>query len=232
MIIDRCLEAYGGAEFWKNLKRIDAEVSVSGLAFSLKRRPFFKNAKIEMEVQRPYSKITPIGKNEKITGVLEGHNVRLEDENGQVLKERKNPRDYFPLGRRLFKWDDLDMAYFANYAFWNYFTFPNLLLNETIQWKEIASGYLLAQFPDSIPTHSKKQEFRFDPETGLLKQHNYTANVISKFANAANVVHAHRKFEGIPFPVSRIVTPQGKKGKAMKKPVLINIQVNDITFIK
>ena len=26
------------------------------------------------------------------------------------------------------------MAYFANYAFWNYFTLPNLLMNPAIVW--------------------------------------------------------------------------------------------------
>lgn len=230
MIKERCIEAYGGEDFWRSLKKIEAVVSANGLAFSLKRRPFFNKAKIVMEVGQPISELTPIGKNPEITGRLNGFDVQLTDGKKHVLEERKDAHTYFPLGRRLFKWDDLDMSYFANYAFWNYFTFPRLLMNETIEWEEKENGRLYAKFPESLPTHSRKQEFRFNPETGLLQQHNYTANVISRFANAAHVVHQHKTFEGISVPISRIVTPQGRRGNPLSKPILINIDVHDVKF--
>lgn len=38
------ITAYGGKEFWSKAKRIEAEVSVHGLAFTLKSRPAFKHA--------------------------------------------------------------------------------------------------------------------------------------------------------------------------------------------
>ncbi len=151
----KIINAYGGEDFWKTIKQIEAEISVKGLAFTLKRRPFFKNMTICMDIARPFSKITPIGKNLNISGILDGQNVRLENKKGEVITERKNARKYFPLGRRLFWWDDLDMAYFANYAFWNYFTLPALLLNKEIKWTEISENTLQAEFPNSIPTHNK-----------------------------------------------------------------------------
>ena len=160
-IAEKALNAYGGREVWTESKRIEAEVSVHGLAFTLKRRPFFKHAKIAMDIARPYSRLTPIGKEAGITGVLDGHDVRLEDQHGEIISERKDARSYFPAGRRLLYWDDLDMAYFANYAFWNYFTLPALLMRTDIQWTEIEPGWLEAIFPDEIPTHNTKQRFRF-----------------------------------------------------------------------
>jgi hypothetical protein len=223
----KALEAYGGLEFWQNNKFIEAEVSVKGLAFTLKRRPFFNHAKIKMEIGRPFSKITPIGKDKNISGILDGNDVRLENENGNVIAERKNARTFFPYGRRLFYWDDLDMTYFTNYAFWNYFTFPNLLLNNNIKWIEKAEGFLEATFPVNFPTHSTIQEFHFDKITGLLIQHNYTADIISKLAKAANVIVDHKKIENFSYPSARIVTPQSKHGKALKKPVLIDITVHN-----
>jgi hypothetical protein len=62
-IAANAIKAYGGEQLWNNIKSIEAEVSFNGLAFTLKRRPSFKRVKIEMEVERPFSKITPIGKN-------------------------------------------------------------------------------------------------------------------------------------------------------------------------
>lgn len=223
---EKAVEAYGGKEFWSKAKRIEAEVSVHGWAFTLKGRPFFKHAKIEMDVARPFSKLTPIGKQATIAGVLNEHHVRLENVNGNVLQERNDARRYFPGGRRLFYWDDLDMSYFANYAFWNYFTLPVLLMREDIDWKEIQPGWLEATFPDSIPTHNKVQRFRFDLETGLLHQHDYTADIITKLATAANVVLEHKQADGFVYPSRRLVTPRAPSGKALPGPALIDITVH------
>ena len=224
---EKAVAAYGGKELWTKAKRIEAEVSVHGWAFTLKSRPFFKHAKIEMDVARPFSKLTPIGKRANITGVLDGHDVHLEDSNGKVVEERKAARRFFPGGRRLFLWDDLDMSYFANYAFWNYFTLPVLLMREDIIWKEIQPGWLEATFPENIPTHNKVQRFRFDLETGLLLQHDYTADIITKLATAANVVLEHKQGNGFVYTSRRLVTPRSPSGKALPGPALIDITVHN-----
>jgi hypothetical protein len=224
------INAYGGADVWKNNKYIEAEVSVTGLAFTLKQRPFFIHANIKMEIERPYSKITPIGKNKNVSGILDGNDVRLESSNGIIISERKNARRFFPYGRRLFYWDDLDMTYFANYAFWNYFTLPNLLQSPEILWEEKAKGVLQATFPNNFPTHNKVQEFHFNVNTGLLMQHNYTADIISSLAKAANVVAEHNSSEEIIYPSRRLVTPRSSSGKALKRPILIDITVHNFRF--
>lgn len=223
----KAITAYGGIELWENMKFIEAEVSARGLAFTLKRRPLFDHAIITMDIRKSFSKLAPIGKSKDITGVLDGQNVRLENEKGQTIAERDNARQFFPFGRRLFYWDDLDMAYFANYAFWNYFTLPHLLMNEDIEWSEKPGSVLEARFPESIPTHNEFQEFHFDPKTGLLIQHNYTANVIGRMAKAANLVAKHSEIGGLVYPCSRIVTPRNKSGIALKGPILIDISVHN-----
>ncbi len=223
----KALAAYGGRELWGSAKTVRAEVSVHGLAFTLKQRPFFRRTLISMDVARPCSRLMPIGKREKVSGVLDGQDVRLLDGNGAIIGERKNARRYFPGGKRLFRWDDLDMAYFANYAFWNYFTLPALLLREEIDWKEIEPGWLEAIFPETIPTHSPVQRFRFNRETGLLVQHDYTAEIISKLATAAHVILEHRQGAEFPYPSKRLVTPRSPSGKALPGPALIAITVND-----
>jgi hypothetical protein len=170
--------------------------------------------------------LTPIGKNKNIMGVLEGFDVRLEKENGEVVSTRTNAWQYFPYGRRLLYWDDLDMSFFANYAFWNYFTMPRLLMNPNVEWSEKTPGCLQAVFPDSLPTHCPVQEYFFEIDTGRLMQHNYTASVVSGLATAAHVVTEHDKHDGLIFPSRRIITPRTKRGAAMKKPVLVDIRVH------
>ena len=77
-------------------------------------------------------------------------------------------------------------------------TLPNLLMNER-SWAEQTNGHLIATFPKTLPTHSEVQEFHFDINTGLLKQHNYTVDVISGLATAANVVLEHQNIDGLSF---------------------------------
>ncbi len=229
-IAKRALELYGGEALWSSKKYIEAEVSTTGLAFVLKGRPYFDHARLLMEVDRPFCKITPIGKKQSISGILDGADVRLENSEGELIAQRENARDYFTFGRRLLYWDDLDMAYFANYAFWNYFTFPALLMNEEITWEEKTEKILQATFPDSIPTHSKVQTFHFNAESGLLSQHDYTAEIISTFATAANIVLEHKKRNGVLLPSSRRVTPRFGN-KPLTKPVLIDINVHDFKLM-
>jgi hypothetical protein len=222
----RALNAYGGAALWQEHRRIEAEVSVQGLAFRLKGRPFFDRVQVAMDIHRPLSSITPIGKNPEYSGVLEGGDVRILDRDGQIITSRTDARRYFPLGRRLWYWDDADMAYFANYALWNYFTLPALLMHPDIRWTEKAAGMLQAIFPEHIPTHSREQTFIFDTRDGRLLQHNYTAAIISRFARAANVVQAHAEFGQGSFPALRKVTPQSGRGRPLKGPTLIAIEVH------
>ena len=227
----KAIIAYGGIGIWKNHKYIEAEVSTKGLAFLLKRRTYLDHAKILMEIDRPFSKIFPIGRDKNIVGVLDGNDTRLETIDGEIIAERKNARHFFPDGRRLFWWDDLDMAYFANYAFWNYFTLPNLLTNHDIDWDEKAEGILRARFPCNFPTHSTIQEFYFDRDSGLLCQHNYTAEVISKYAKAANVITRHTITTDNVYPSSRRITPRNAAGKALKGPILIEIVVHQFRLL-
>ncbi len=230
-LIQRVIESYGGEELWTRAKYIEAEVSAKGLAFALKRRPCFHHAKLFVKVNKPYCKITPIGVDKDVSGVLDGTDVRLENVQGQVIAERKNARAHFTFGRRLFYWDDLDMAYFANYAFWNYVTFPALLMNDEIVWEQLNDFTLQATFPGSMPTHSKKQLFIVDKDTALLHQHNYTAEIISKFAQAANMILDHSQMNGLTFPSLRRVTPSGPHGKPLSWPILIEIIVHDFKLL-
>jgi hypothetical protein len=227
----KAVQAYGGQDRWAAAKVLEAEFSADGLAFRLKRRPPFKRARIVMDTQRPYARITPIGRNPEIAGVWDGVDVRLEHADGRVLAQRPDARRRFPYGRRLFYWDDLDMAYFANYAMWNYLTLPVLLMRRSIIWQEIDAGLLEAHFPASIPTHNTFQRFRFDPDTGLLRQHDYTAEVIGRFAKAANVVLAHTAFNGLRFTSHRLITPRNAQGRPMRGPVLIEIRVHTVNLI-
>lgn len=225
----RAVEAYGGVSRWRQAQWVNASVSVRGLAFVLKQRPFFRRAALRVAVPHCWSRLQPIGRRPHIAGVLDGPDVYLEDQQGQRVAARARARTAFPSLRRHFRWDDLDMAYFANYAFWNYLSLPALLLSDAVQWQETAPGVLDARFPDHIPTHCRSQRFHFDQHTGLLRQHDYTADIIGGFARAAHVIEAHTTQGGLCFPSRRRVTPRAPSGRPLAGPTLIAIEIHALS---
>lgn len=224
----RAINAYGGIAFWESVVSIDAVVSAKGLAFTLKGRPFLHHATLHLEVKKPFSCLTPVGRGpRRLSGVMDGEDTCLLDPNGVSVARREVARAHFRRGRRDLYWDALDFTYFANYAFWNYLTLPMLLMNETIVWEECDAGVLGGNFPVSIPTHSRRQMFRFDVETGLLIQHDYTVDIISRFATAANVVMQHERFGDCLVASRRRVTPRKRDGIARNGPVLIDLTIHE-----
>jgi hypothetical protein len=224
--LQKALAAYGGEFLWRQARSIRATVSTSGLAFVLKRQRPFDRIDFLCTVGEPIVRLTPIDRSGH-TGILKNGDVFLEDPSETMIARRENARSFFPYGRRLFWWDSLDQTYFAGYALWNYLAFPSLLLRNDIRWEETGPHRLRATFPENIPTHCRVQEFLFDPASGLLRQHNYTAEVMGGWAKAANAVIEHGAWNGIPFPSHRLVTPRKKDGSPAGGPVLIDLVIHD-----
>ncbi len=227
---ERVIEAYGGEARWRAATAVEVTFSAWGWAFRLKWQASFKSAHARFEIDQPRVRITPVGRGGH-TGILDGQDVRIEDEQGKVVDSRSGARSYFPTGRRLLYWDRLDQTYFAGYAMWNYMVLPALLLRDDIEWREIGEANLEGRFPPSLPTHCTIQQFRFDPKTALLIQHDYTADVIGTWAKAAHVVLEHGENDGVTFSKRRRVTPRDSAGVPKGGPLLIGIDVDEWLLI-
>jgi hypothetical protein len=190
----------------------------------MKLRRSMRNVRLRAEIAQPM--MDPWGHGRR--AVLDGSAlVRTEKADATVVTSRENPRSFFPGGRRRFRWDELDLAYFAGYAAWNYVTFPALLLRNDVAWTQLSETTLEATFQPTVPTHSPVQRFHFDRETALLRQHDYTAEVFGDWAAAANAVLEHGTWEGIPYPSKRRVTPRRPDGTPRPLPLLVGIDVRD-----
>jgi hypothetical protein len=223
-VLDRAIEAYGGEERWRSLERIEARVSGSGLLFRWKRGRGFEDIAVTAKVWEPWCRLAPVDERGAL-GILDGHDVRIELPSGEVVAERPYARDSFPYGRRLFHWDLADAVYFTAYAFWNYLTLPALLIRDDIRWRQLDETTLEANIPDWIPTHSRKQKFHFDPETGLLSQYDYTAEVFGSWAKASHLLE-HARSDGVVYTSDRLIMPT-IAGKPGKFPVLIHGEVHE-----
>lgn len=223
----RAVAAYGGEARWRAAATIDLRVSAYGAAFRWKWRAAMVRVRATLDVHRPYVRL--VDERRGTVGVLDGFNVHLEDPDapGRVLARRENARAYFPYGRRLFYWDELDHTYFASYALWNYVTLPALLMRDDIAWTEVRPGILDARFPAGIPTHSRQGRFHFDLDTGRLRQYDYTADVFGGWAKGAHVVLAHDEIDGVVFTSHRRVTPRRADGAPARLPLLVDVRLEE-----
>lgn len=237
-LLDEVLEAHGGLERWRGARRIHARVRSGGLLVRTRMPGLrFADYRLTVTLDEPRAVMDPFPR-QRERGVFDGGAVRIETSDGEVVSTRADPRPEF-FGRsglrRNVRWDPLDGSYFAGYAMWNYLATPLLLtrhgveLSEGGTWREGDETWrrLDAVFDGSFDTHSPRQTFYFDTH-GLLRRHDYVAEVVGGWARAAHLCADHAQAGGLVFPTRRWVRPRGPGGRPMPAPTLVSLEISDL----
>lgn len=238
MLLDDVLEAHGGLEGWRRATRIRAQLRSGGLLLRT-RVPGtrFADFSVTVEVASPRSEAAPFPKPGE-RGVFDRGEVRIETDGGEAVASREAPRAAF-FGRsglrRNLRWDALDSIYFAGYAMWNYLTTPYLLTREGVEvaegepWSQDGETWrrLEATFPPRLDTHSPRQTFCFDSR-GLLRRHDYVAQVVGGWAHGAHYCADHVESGGLTFPTRRWVRPIGPGNRSLPFPTMVWLELSEI----
>lgn len=234
-LLDEVMAAHGGADRFAAAREIAIDLSSWGALFLLKRQrrrlPAFE---CRIQTATPHAVFAPYPQPGR-RGVFTGDAVRIEADDGEPLIERRDPRAAFHRRRRIVHWDDLDLLYFAGYAWWNYLTTPFLLARpgfdvteiEPLRFRGEELRRLRVRFPDDVPTHCREQVFAFSSD-GLLRRHDYTAEVIGGFATGAHLTSEHVRAGGLTFPTRRRVKPRGPRGIVLPGPTIVGLDVTDV----
>jgi hypothetical protein len=237
-LLAEVLEAHGGLERWRAVVAIDARIRSGGLLL-VTRMPGnrLSSYRIRIEVGEPYAVCRPFPR-EGERAVFDRGRVRIETDAGDVVASRGDPRAaFFGLAglRRNLRWDALDATYFAGYALWNYLTTPLLLTRDGVRvaagerWREADQEWrrLEVDFPPDLDTHSAHQTLYVD-SSGLIRRHDYTAEVVGGWAKAAHLLADHREINGLSFPTRRWVRPRGPRNRVLPGPTLVWIDLDEI----
>lgn len=237
-LLDEAIEAHGGLARWNAARTIHARVRSGGLLVRT-RMPGnrFSDYRLTVEVAEPRAIMDPFPEPGR-RGVFDRGEVRIEDDDGEVIASRSDPRAAFSgvSGlRRNLRWDPLDAAYFCGYAMWNYLTFPRLLTQPQVEveegesWTEEGAEWrrLEVRFPPTVDTHSSRQTFYLDME-GLLRRHDYVAEVVGGWAKAAHYCADHTEAGGLVFPTRRWVRPIGARNRSLPIPTLVSLQLAEL----
>ena len=87
------------------------------------------------------------------------------------------------------------------------------------------------RFPPDLDTHSAHQTFYVDV-SGLIRRHDYTAEVVGGWARAAHRLSEHRQVDGLAFPTRRRVRPIGVRNRALPGPTLVWIELDALAVQK
>jgi hypothetical protein len=238
-LLDEALHASGGLDRWREARTIRARVRSGGLLVRT-RMPGnrFADYHLEVSVADRRAILDPFPRDGE-RGVFQAGEARIETADGEVLESRERPRAAFsgPSGlRRNLRWDPLDSTYFVGYAMWNYLTFPYLLSGEGFDlaegepWREGGEIWrrLEATFPAGIDSHSARQIFYIDPR-GLLRRHDYVAEVVGRWAKAGHYVDDHVKAGGLVFATRRRVLPVARPtNRTLPFPTLVSMELSEL----
>lgn len=236
-LFQRVLDAHGGTDAWNSVDTIKISVRCGGMALAMRfQAGAYAQYEAVIRTKEPWVSFTPF---KGQTGIFTPNRVWIQDKAGNIIKERLNPRHFFPSLRRSLIWDSLDVLYFGGYAIWNYlcapffFTQPGFEVTEISPWleKNEHRERFQVRFPESFHTHCATQTFHVDAK-GYIRRHDYTAEVIGNYAMAAHYCDDHKTVEGIVFPGRRRVYPRRPDGTARPFPTLIWIDIDRIDLEK
>ena len=227
--------AHGGLDRWNRLKSVTATVSITGSLWQLKGRPdVLKDVIIEAELHK--ERLTTHFPGQGKRTVFEPNQITIETETGRVMDFRRDLRAAFRGHTQQTPWDDVHVAYFSSYALWNYltipflYTYPGFVTEELALWQENGEEWqpLRVTVPDYIASHSRQQVAYFGPD-GLLRRHEYTVDVLAG-ASGLNYAADYLNADGIVIPTKRRVYGADANKHKIPEPVLVAIDIRDISF--
>jgi hypothetical protein len=168
---------------------------------------------------------------------FKANRIVIEKLDGRLIEARDNPEKSFEGQQRETPWDDIQVAYFVGEALWTYLNTPFLYTHEGFATEEISSiqvegetwRRLKVTFPDTVKSHCREQISCFGPD-GLLRRHDYTVDILGG-ATGLNYASEYRNVDGIIVPTRRRVYAYEGDYQLVKEPLLVAIDMGEITFL-
>ena len=164
-VVRLALEAQAGLESWQRVASVTATVDLNGVVWEAETRDHpLSRVRVTVETGDQRTSVTPFGQRGRRSSYSPPLAAVLLDE-GRVAAAQTHPRAAFATDTEDAAWDELQVAYFTGFAFWNYLNLPFLLARPgfTVHdvtpyrsgdaaWQRVSYSY-----PDEIATHNRTQ---------------------------------------------------------------------------
>lgn len=230
------IDAHGGITQWRKFTKVQADLSQGGALWAIKSQPgVLDTTTVTVSTDRQWASHEPFGTLASRSDFT-GRRIALLDAANQVLQERMQPRTSFEGHKLETPWDPLQLAFFAGCAMWTYLNTPFLLAWDGVvcedagTWTERGETWrkIEVRYPDSLEVFSNAQAIYVDSDN-LVRRLDYDVEIAGNTAGA-HYVGDYITVSGIRFPTRRRIYPRLPDGQAMPEPLVVSIDVNNITL--
>lgn len=235
-LLDSVIEAHGGRERFNSFATLTAKLEQGGILWALKgKTDVLAHANVRVDLREERVSHWPFAPTSRHS-VFTPQRVTIEEEDGSITEDLSEPRASFAGFEMETHWSDAQLAYFAGYTMWTYLISPFLLgrpgvvAREIESWEEAGENWhrLRVEFPDSIATHSKVQDFYFD-DKGLLRRHDYEVEIQGNNA-ASRYLFEPVEVQGITLYSKMRIVPNTPSNIPLTEPYIVTIDLSDYRF--
>jgi len=234
--LDCVLEAHGGIQRWNQFNTVSAQIVSGGGLWALKG--LIQDAaprQMSASLHEEFASVAPFGQPNWRTS-FRPDRVAIETTDGEVVKERSEPRKSFSGHTMNTPWDPLHRAYFNGYALWTYLTTPFFMAMSDFEVREIepikegAEQWqgLHVRFPKHIASHCDEQDFYFGDDF-LVRRHDYQVDVAGSFP-AAQYIDGMVSVQGLKMPTRRRAYVRGPDLRPIRDLLMVSIDLSDYVF--
>jgi len=235
-LLDCVLEAHGGIQRWNQFNTVSAQIVSGGGLWALKG--LIQDAaprQMSASLHEEFASVAPFGQPNWRTS-FRPDRVAIETTDGDVVKERSEPRKSFSGHTMNTPWGPLHRAYFNGYALWTYLTTPFFMAMSDFEVREIepikegAEQWqgLRVRFPEHIASHCDEQDFYFGDDF-LVRRHDYQVDVAGSFP-AAQYIDGMVSVQGFKMPTRRRAYVRGPDLRPIRDLLMVSIDLSDYVF--
>jgi hypothetical protein len=235
-LLSNVLQAHGGLARWNNFSTVRTQIVTGGGLWALKGLiQDSEPRQMTVSLKEEFASVEPFGQPNWRTN-FRPESIVIETLDGDVVRERKEPRASFYGHTMNTPWDPLHRAYFNGYALWTYLTTPFFMalpgfvvreIDSITEGKELWRG-LRARFPRQYASHSEEQDFYFGSDF-LLRRHDYHVDIAGSFP-AAQYVDRMVEAQGLKMPTRRRAYVRGPDLRPVRDLLMVAIDLSDFCF--
>ena len=162
--------------------------------------------------------------------------VVIDDDDGTVVEALDQPRASFAGHRVQTPWTAPQLAYFVGTAMWTYltqpftFTLPGFDTSELEPWRENCEQWrrLRVPWPGNLASLDAVLTV-YIGEDGLIRREDYDVEIMGG-STGAHYMSGYTRVAGIMLPTGHRILPRTPEGQALTEPLLISIDLSEITF--
>jgi hypothetical protein len=235
-LLDEVIQASGGLERWRQLRRFTAHLSIGGaLCERMHGSGSVKDVVVEGGVHEQALEITGFTGPDR-RALYRPDWLALERSDGELLKERRGTAAEFRRDLNAGAWDELLLAFYCGSLIRSYLDVPFVLADADVPVSELAPTsacdkglrLLHARFPERLAAHSAENTFYFDSQA-LLRRQEHSAPQ-EDGTRVARMFSGHQRYSGIIVPTLCRLLRKKKDGAMIARPACVDIEIFDVAF--